>query len=453
MDHQIFKAGAAKVKTTPALGTRINGDFITHYATSVHDDLYAKTLVFEQGDTRVAIIVVDICVLPTDFVEAVKALIHAELGLLPGNVLMSATHTHAAGSLADLHLGSLDPGYARKMPGLIVESVRQAIDRLEPAQVASGTVAAPEHLLCRRYKMKEGYIPVNPVTLLPDQIKTNPFGAEELIDHPVAPVDPDLSYLAVKTLDGNWIGALANYSLHYVGDWPDGTISADYFGVFSARLGELLGAGDDFVGIMSNGTSGDVNIWDFAGTKGYPSAYFEKSRLIGSELASKVAVDLEQAGWIAAPSLSVVYKELSAEIVKPSPGELEKAAATISGSHFETIQATAEGLVQLYAREQLLLNETDDSRSVPVQAIRVGDLTIGALPGEFFSETGLYLKSRVTGGRYFTITLANGNAGYVPPAAEIEKGGYETWRCRYSCLKPGSEAVIREELLALTGVV
>src|SRR5690606_39732358 len=48
---------------------------------------------------------------------------------------------------------------------------------------------------------------------------------------------------------------------------PSGHISADYFACFANRIGDLLGADHrafpPFVGMMSNGTSGDVNNINF----------------------------------------------------------------------------------------------------------------------------------------------------------------------------------------------
>jgi hypothetical protein len=101
----------------------------------------------------------------------------------------------------------------------------------------------------------------------------------------------------------------------------------------------------------------------------------------------------------------------------------------------------------LYAREQIMLNEYPDTLDFPVQAIKIGEGVIGALGGEFFSETGLTLKKNAGFPHYFTITMANGYVGYVPPAHELEKGGYETWRCRTSCLEEKAESIIREKLL------
>ena len=83
------------------------------------------------------------------------------------------------------------------------------------------------------------------------------------------------------------------------------------------------------------------------------------------------------------------------------------------------------------------------------QAIRVGNGVIGALGGEFFAETGLALRQAFPDRTYFTITMANGYVGYVPPAHEIERGGYETWRCRTSFLAPNAESQLSERLTQL----
>ena len=59
---------------------------------------------------------------------------------------------------------------------------------------------------------------------------------------------------------GRPLALLANYSLHYVGGVGSGDLSADYFGAFADGIQQLLGADRQdppFVGIMSNGTSGE----------------------------------------------------------------------------------------------------------------------------------------------------------------------------------------------------
>ena len=449
MDNNWFLAGAANVNITPPMGTFINGDFVAHYAQYIHDQLYARALVMQQNGTLIAIVVVDICVMPKDFLDEIKAEINRQIGIKPTNILISSTHTHAAGSVASVYLGAADLQYMRKLPALIVQSVLLAKQRIRPAKIGWGRVDVPEHVLCRRYKMKDGYVAGNPVTNGVDQVKTNPFGGEHLIDQGTAETDPQVSFLAVMGADNKWISVIANYSLHYVGDWDNGTISADYFGEFSRQLQEKLNADNDFVGMMSNGTSGNINIWDFLNPERYPAQKFEKSKLIGGDIAEKVFREIQHIKWENEPSLSVQYSDLTLQLRKPVTDELQKAERIVIESNYEGMQIDNETLKQLYAREQVLLNDLPDTLDFPVQALKIGSGVIGGLGAEIFAETGLWLKQNSLVKNYFTVGLANGNAGYVPPEHEFENGGYETWRGRTSKLKENAEAIIRDELLKL----
>jgi neutral ceramidase len=431
-------------------GTLINGDFVNHYAQHIHAKLYAKALVMASNTCTIALVVVDICAMQKDFLDEVKQRIFTETGIEPAHIMISSTHTHAAGSVASLLLGAVDLAYRARLPALIVDAVKRAQHRLKPAQLAFGAVDAPEHVLCRRYLMDEGYQAMNPVTGALDLLKTNPFGAESAIIKPVALVDPQLSFIGVKTPEGKWISLLGNYSLHYVGDWPNGTISPDYFGVFSNAIQEGLDADDDFVGMMSNGTSGDVNIWDFKNADRYPTADHEKSKMIGEDLAAKVMGVLSDLYWDTDPVLGVLYRDLNIAVRKPSAAALKRAAEIVKAAQFERIlEIGPYQLEQIYTREQLLLSVYPAQVKFPLQVFKLGSGVIAALGGEFFSETGLWLKKHSQIDHYFTITMANDYTGYVPPAHEIENGGYETWHCRTSYFDLQAELKIKTELLDL----
>ncbi|GAA4433705.1 hypothetical protein GCM10023091_07560 [Ravibacter arvi] len=440
-----FLAGAAKVNITPPLGTRINGDFITHFANYIHDDLFARALVLRSGETTVAFVVIDTCIIPKEFADQTRKLIEAATGIPFQQILLSSTHTHAAGSLADVHLGSIDVDYTRALPDKILAAVKSALEALQPATIGHAATNAPEHVVCRRYRLKDGKGYPNPVTGLQDVVKTNPAGMEQWIDQRVAVPDTELSFLAVRSLTGEWISILANYSLHYVGDWANGTISADYFGVFASHLEKHLGG--EMVAMMSNGTSGDVNIWDFLEPDRYPTEYFAKSKVIGEDLANKILAVVNTVQWEENPALSAAYEDVALTLDRPTADQLLAAEKVVSNTDYEQIAPdTPEQIRALYAREQLLLNQFPETISCPVQALRIGNIVVGALGGEFFAETGLCLKAEFESVRYFTITMANGNIGYVPPADQMALGGYETWRCRYRSTTDVSESKVREAL-------
>jgi neutral ceramidase len=449
MDNYTFYAGAAMMDITPPVGTALGVDFIPHYARFIHDPIYAKALVFRDEKELLAIVIVDICIMGTDFIDEIKRGIQHQTGIHRKNILIASNHDHASGNVVGLLASAVDIAFRTKLPGLIVKAVQMAKEKLRPAKIASGTVNVPDYVLCRRYIMKEGYVAMNPVTGKPDKVKTNPIGAEQFIISQASPVDPGLGFMAIKGMDEKWIAILANYSLHYVGDWHEDSVTGDYFGEFSRKILSKLNAGEEFVGIMSNGTSGDVNIWDFKFPDRLPKGDYEKTSLIGETLAQKVFEALQNSHWQNNPQIAHNYKELELSVRKPSLQELEVATQTIIEKGFDNLKMDEDGISRIYAREQILLNEYPDTVRLPIQAIKIGNQIIGALPGEFFSETGLLIKKAITDSDYFSISLANGYGGYIPPVHEMERGGYETWRARSSFMEPKAEEKIRKELIKL----
>mgnify|MGYP003477347240 FL=1 len=445
MNHPFF-AGAAQTDITPPLGTIVNGEFVAFYAHTIHDPLYSKALVLRDAVTTVAIVMVDICAMEKEFISEVKKEIDAQAGIKADHILIAATHTHYAGSIVDLLGGPCDLAYRKSLGAKIVQSVKSALARLEPAKLGHASVDVPEHVVCRRYFMKPGYEAKNPVTGGNDIIKTNPAGAEQFIDRRASQPDTELSAVAVMSASDEWISVLANYSMHYVGDCANGTITADYFAVFSRHIAANLKAGKEFVCMLSNGTSGEANIWDFLQPDRYPKEDHQKKEVIGKDLAAKLSEAIKNMQWQANPLLSAAFKNVTLGVRKPSAAEVEAAKEIVSQTDYRLITPNQEAMVKIYAREQVLLNEYPDTIEFPVQALKIGDITIGALGGEFFAETGLALKKEISTGKYFTITMANGYIGYIPPAHEIEKGGYETWRCRSSHVKEEGESLVRNTL-------
>lgn len=444
-----FFAGAAQTDITPPLGTIINGEFVAFYAHTIHDPLYSKALVLQNDETTLAIVIVDICAMDKEFISEVKKEITVLTGIPAENILIAATHTHYAGSILDLLGGPCDLPYRKQLGKKIVQSVREASTKLAPAKIGFAAVDVPEHVVCRRYYMKPGYKAVNPVTGTLDIIKTNPAGGEAFIDRRASEVDPQLSAIAVQSRDGKWISLLANYSMHYVGDCANGTVTADYFAVFARHITAKLNAGEDFIAMLSNGTSGEANIWDFLQPDRYPKEEHQKKEVIGRDLAGKLYEAFKNVQWETDPSLSASFQYVTLGVRKPSAAEVEAAKKIVAQTDYRLINPDAEAMVKIYAREQVFLNEYPDTIEFPVQALKIGDITIGGLGGEFFAETGLSLKKQIN--KYFTITMANGYIGYIPPAHEIKKGGYETWRCRTSHIKEDGEQIVRNELYEMAG--
>ena len=74
---------------------------------------------------------------------------------------------------------------------------------------------------------------------------------------------------------------------------------------------------------------------------------------------------------------------------------------------------------------------------------------IAAIPDEVFALTGLKIKARSPLRSTFTIELANGSEGYIPPPEQHALGGYTTWPARTAALEVEAEPRIVEAVLGL----
>jgi neutral ceramidase len=296
--------------------------------------------------------------------------------------------------------------------------------------------------------MKPGSIPPNPFGERTDRIQMNPPRNNANLLEPAGPVDPQLSILAVQHADGRPLAMLANYGLHYVGGYRNGHVSADYFAAFSERIQARLQAkaGDPpFVAMMSNGTSGDVNNINFREPPTGAAPPWTRIREVADDLADKALAVYEQLNYQDRPTIGVRTTELGLGVRQPSPERLAWAKRTVEGIE----QGKPLSRPQVYASEAFELAKFPARVPLKLQAIRIGELGIAAVPCEVFAETGLAIKQQSPLRSTFTIELANGYNGYLPTPQQHELGGYETWPARSAYLEPQAEPQIRAKVLDL----
>lgn len=428
-----FRAGIACVDITPALPVSMVGGFQDRTATGVHDPLHARCLVLDDGAAKLAFVMVDNCLIQRPVFDKAKQLIQQKTGLAPDRVLAAATHTHTGVTVTAVFQSEPVPGYADFLAECIAESVDTAIKALEPAQIAWGAGSVPDEVFNRRWIMKPGTIPPNPFGGTTDQVQMNPPRASENLVEPSGPTDPAVSFIAVRRPDKTPLAVLANYSLHYVGDTEAAVLCADYFGFFANALAELMApasGGAPFLAMMSNGTSGNINNVNFR-ESGTPGAPYSRMSAVASKVANEVYQRYQELEFHDTARLASATREITLGVRKPNAADLERARAIVDAAEGPVMKKSEE----VFARESLLLADFPDTVSVPLQALRIGDLGIAAIPCEVFVEIGLALRASSPHKNTFTIELANGYNGYLPTAEHHALGGYETWRARSSYLE------------------
>jgi hypothetical protein len=446
---RLFRVGLSQVDITPQkLPVSMLGSFSDRPATSVHDPLFVRTLVLDDGKLRVALAVCDNCAIPRELFDEAKRRATQATGIPPQQILMAATHTHTAPAVVDLlDVVRVDPEYTKLLVARMAEGIDKAAGRLAPARIGWGVGSLPEEVGNRRWLKKEGTIPANPFGETGDRAQMNPSPGSPDLVHPAGPTDPDVSLLSVVEPGGKARALLANYSLHYVGGIPADMLSADYFGEFSKEIRQRLApnaAPDEFLGILSNGTSGDINNINFF--KPRPGAKpFQRIREVAGRVADVAAQAQRQIKHQAWVPLSMREREIELGVRKPNSEQVQKAQELLANLKDKAPNPVRE----YYAKSTLRLNQWPDTVKIKLQALRIGDLAITTIPCEVFAEIGLEIKRRSPLRPVFVVQLANGYNGYLPTPQQHALGGYETWRAPSSYLEVTASRKMTETLLEM----
>lgn len=434
-DKPVFRAGAATSNITPSIGSSRNVRSSRPDATHVHDELHARCLALDDGCSKLVLVVCDLRHMSAEVAAGAKQIIQQATGIPPECVLISATHTHtSSGARPAEGDGETYIDYGAFLTRRIADGVLRAVNQLEPARIGWGVAEEPTQVFNRRWFLKASRGPIYGAHDNIEQVDTNP-GYSGLLS-PAGPVDPQITFLSVQSTTGNPIALLASYGLHYVGGIAPGAISADYFAMFAERVGDLLGAGRQdppFVGIMANGTSGDVNnlerYSDEELAKRGPQPKkrylpYEKAREVADLCAAKVMEVHKTIQWHDHVQLSSAQRTLTFERRYPTKAEVEWAEAVKAKKikPMSTSRYSTYSTVLAYASP-----EVPPTIDVIVQTHRIGDLAVAAMPFEVFAEIGLELKRRSPIQPLMNISIANGSHGYLPTPEQHRLGGYETW--------------------------
>lgn len=422
-----LRAGAAAVDITPQeFPLNMPGGFSANMAESAHDPFHSRALVLDDGTTTLAMVVVDNLGVAPEVIEEAKALAAEKTGIPVERMLVSSTHTHSGPSSNTKTGPAPAVAYRSLLLNGIAESIIQAHAALRPAAVGAAAHPLPEEVFNRRWFLKPGKMPPNPFGQL-DIVKMNPGTSPDVLDRPAGPTDPDITILSVQDDRRRPLALYANYSLHYVGGTPKGQMSADYFGEFARLMPSRVRGDENFVAMMSNGTSGDINNIPFLVDRP-PREPFEQIRIVAQKAADTAwFAHRKIAQHRSDVRLGMRERIITLQYRRPTAEQVAAARKVLEVKDPAEIEKLPR-LAQNYARSTINAAERqEDTLDVKLQAIRIGDLAVCAIPFETFVEIGLELKDRSPFPQTMVVGLANGRYGYLPTPEQHRLGGYETW--------------------------
>ncbi|HLV01888.1 MAG TPA: neutral/alkaline non-lysosomal ceramidase N-terminal domain-containing protein, partial [Acidobacteriota bacterium] len=443
-----FRLGAIVEDITPeVLPVLINGGMLSRSADEIHTPIHARTFVIGNEDERMAIVIVDSCMMPRDLLDEAKRRASERTGIPIENMLISATHAHSVPSTFAVLGTEADANYVPFLIEKLADAITKAAERMVPARVGWAVGDAADYTAVRRWVRR------------PDRMQLDPFGNRTARANmhpgyrsldatgPAGPIDPDLSVIAFQSLSGEPLALLANFSMHYYGA-P--SVGADYFGLFSEKITEKItgqkSSQTGFVAAMSQGTSGDIYLRDYL--KPEPD---EPPHDISSYTDALVEIALgtyRRIEYQENPPVAMAEAKLPLRYRIPDKQRLHWAWSVVSQIGGDT----SKDRTQVYAREAIILDKLQETEII-LQALRIGDLGITAMPNEVYALTGLKLKAWSPFSTTVNIELANGAEGYIPPPEQHLLGGYNTWPARSAGLEVEAEPKIVETVLSLLETV
>ena len=127
-----MKCGFYEREITPPIGAELPGQYEKRVSTGVLDRLYAKAVVFSDGERAAALLVLDAVGLPDDFCAAIRARVRGMTGLEEEQLVVCATHTHQGIPTGEDIGSAADPGFLHEAGRVAADCVALAMRRMEP---------------------------------------------------------------------------------------------------------------------------------------------------------------------------------------------------------------------------------------------------------------------------------------------------------------------------------
>jgi neutral ceramidase len=398
---QTFKAAVSKVDITPDDAQQLLG-YQARKSTGIHDRIYHRATVLDDGETRFVLVSSDICVISPSEYDVVAARLQEELDIPSEHFWWSLTHTHSAPELGppglpeafmgERYTHQYDKKYTADTEQKLIDAVADAIRKLEPAELSVGWGHSNANINRRARDGK---------------------GRTSLGLNPDLPVDRRIGMLRIQRPDQSPIAIIANYAIHGTVIGGQCTlISGDAPGIVADYVEKSTGATMLFI----NGAAG--NIAPIYSTQKGPDRLGEFEPLLGDRI-------LEANAKMTAASADVSLKAGSTIVRTPR----------------------REGLKW----PEYLDNYTDETTGgewmvkMPIRFLKINqDIAIWSAPVELFCEISNEIRDRSPFPYTFYYGYTNGWLGYLMTDEEIPFGGYET---TVTPFKPGAAGDLIQAVL------
>lgn len=399
--------GAASKVINNEPGRWVQGAGVPRRATEIRDDLEANALYLSNGEVEILLVSCDLVGLESPYAIRVREAMGKAADIPPRNVLISCTHTHGGPSLVRTnYLMTLDEPYMERLQGWLVELAREAVESAAPGKIGWGKGTA-QIGFNRRLTWADGSH-----TMYGDASRKDFTGVE-------GPDDPQHLALFAAGATGKPVAVLYHNTAHPTVFYGAGVYSADFPGLAREILRKELG---DIPVLFLNGAQGDVGIPDLLNPR--VESREETLQRLARTVTDETLRLYRQVRYHEEPVLKHTYKDLKVAVRLPTADQLADARQVLA-----RIDAGEKirGMDMIMAFGAVHLQEVfgkDPVDTLPIHAVRIGDVALVTQPCELYCQFGLDIKRRSPAPITAVVGLTDGYGGYCPTIYGIMGGGY-----------------------------
>ena len=392
-----LSAGAAKAIITPPVGVPMGAFGLRQgLAQGVHDHLYARALVLDDGLSRTAVVSLDVSGITKETLHAIESRVQKLVGIPPIHLLVNSTHNHTSPDIITTVPPYLET-YTLHMADQVAGAVYEAANRLGPASAGFAWGDLPGATVNRQDRER--------------------------------PVDTSVGVLRIDGSDGRPLARIINWACHNLCVGGQYLLwSADFTGVACEFVEE---ADPGSVCLFLSGAGGDVHPFDwwFGNTESNRMNTYDDARDLGEMLGAEAMATFQRIATERTVPLAVVSRTIpmprhrvswTAEAAQLQHDTLLHELGSYTGETWPegtNIAVSATQNPEAYGNgfTQLVLARDQDKPPVPAElrGLRIGDLLIACSPGELFNELGREIKDGVGRDRTWVASYCADYIGYI----------------------------------------
>ncbi len=436
----MLNIGYAQEIITPPVGVGLAGYMNQRPNVGMYDDLYAKTVVFDNGKKMCGILVYDLIDVPQKLRDILKERITSKFGSeFHDNLIICANHTHTGPEFRKKEMDERTTYAFNQVIEATLRALERAVMNLQPGEIEYGCVYNNPYGFVRRYWMKNGTIVTNPGWCNPE------------IDKPESDFDRTIGIVRIVQ-NGVTAALLCNIAQH--GDTIGGSIvSADWYGRFAQEIQHALKASMPV--LVLDDASGDINHFDFS-QKINQSSYKEAVR-VGRGYAQIVLEALGNLQKLESDEIivknstvTIPHRKLTPEEVAEAQHILDTVPDIPKEGDFESqdLANKVPAALRYFAKSALRCHaESSPSHDARLTTLEFGkELAFVSLPGEPFNGIAREIREKSPFKNTFVISLAQTESDYVPLKECFARRGYEVQPGVDSLAPEAAEEIVKAAL-------